>query len=396
MRTSGVYRVEAVMKYLPEHGFAPKVVTLPNDWMSFTAKEDYSGIDVPALQPTHWADGLIRAISEVRFARWVQREALIPDLLTFWARSAARQVASQLNDVELVYATSPPYSDMIAAQLLADELGVPCVQELRDPPSFHRAMRGRSERFARRMLAFEREYLTRADHVIAVTPRTRSRFLDLHSELDPDRVHVVTNGYPDIEVDPGLSGRDRSKFTVAYVGTFQGSVKARSSSVFTPAVLMDGLAALPSDQVSLRLVGKVSPQQRQSIRKLDRGGVVDFVGQIERAAALAEVAAADVAAILADDDDWWIGRKAFEYLRYAHTILAVVPPGDTTDLLSRHSRVDVISPNDLSSLPVVFKRRFEEWSAGNWERGSVAGEIQSDRSCVAGIAAVLDAALARN
>ncbi len=382
------------MKHLPAHGFDLQVVTLPNDWMSFQSKEDHSAAVLPALQPEHVSDDLVRFLTRVRFVRWIQRELLVPDLLAIWAKSVAKQVAPALRGVELVYATAPPYSDMIAAQDLADLLGVPCVQELRDPPSFHRSIRGRSAGFARRMLKFERKYLERADHIITVTPRTRSRFLNLHPGLEAERIHVVTNGYPGVEVDPALSERDSSKFTLAYVGTFQGSVKAREASAFTPAVLMDGLSSLPAGKVSLRLVGKVSDQQHATLTQMDRNGVVDFVGQVERHVALAEVAAADIAVILADDDDWWIGRKAFEYLRYAHTILAIVPPGDTTDLLQQHSRVDVVSPNELANIPLVLKRRFAEWSQGDWTRGPVPPDIQSDESCVAGIAEVLDIALA--
>jgi hypothetical protein len=121
--------------------------------------------------------------------------------------------------------------------------------------------------------------------------------------------------------------------------------------------------------------------------------VVEFTGLLDREFALAETAAADVAVILADDDDWWIGRKAFEYLRYAHTILAIVPPGDTTDLLESHSRVDVVSPNDLAAIPGVVRARFEEWIRGDWERGPIPGTIQTDRSCVAEIAGVLTQAI---
>lgn len=393
MRTSGTYRVEAVMKYLPAHGFDIEVVTLPNEWMEFQSTEAIGASDVPAHQPESATDRTVRYISAIRYVNWVQRALLVPDLLALWARSAAKQMGRKLEGVELVYGTSPPYSGLPAAQRLADRLGVPCVQELRDPPSFHRSLRRRSDLFRRRMLRFERNYLMRASEVITVTPRTRLRLLELHPGLDPERVHVVTNGYPDLVVDPALSGRDPRKFTVTYVGTFQGSVRARKASVFTPAILIDGLSNLPTDKVSLRVVGSASKQQIDNLSQEDENGVVVMVGLVDRRQALAEIAAADVAVILADDDDWWIGRKAFEYLRHAHTILAVVPPGDTTDLLQSHSRVDVVSPHDLSKLGPILEERFAEWDSGDWNRGPVLENIQTDESCVAGIAQILAKAL---
>lgn len=393
MRTSGTYRVEAVMEFLPPYGYEIEVVTLPTEWMEYQSRQELAGIAVDAHQPEGATDGFVRYLSTVRYLNWVQRAILVPDLLALWARSAARKMARDLDGIDLVYGTSPPYSGMVAAQRLADALGVPCVQELRDPPSFHRALRRRSRFYIWRMVRFERRYLRKADQIITVTPRTRLRLLELHPVLDPDRMHVVTNGFPDIDIDPSLAGRDPAKFTVTYVGTFQGSVKAREESVFTPAVLMEGLTSLPADKVSLRIVGSVSSQQERNLMKLDPNGVTQFVGLVDREVALAETAAADVAVILADDDDWWIGRKAFEYLRHAHTILAVVPKGDTTDLLESHSRSDVVSPHDLDSIPAVLHRRFEEWSRGEWERGPLPDQIQTDESCVAGIEEVLATAL---
>jgi glycosyltransferase involved in cell wall biosynthesis len=393
MRTSGTYRVEAVMEFLPEHGFDIEVVTLPTQWMEYQSRQTLGDVSVDAHQPEARTDRLVRNLSTVRYLNWVQRAILVPDLLALWGRSAARQMSKELLGVDAVYGTSPPYAAIVAAQRIADALGVPCIQELRDPPSFHRALRRRSDFYSRRMLRFERRYLTRADRVITVTPRTRQRLLDLHPDLDPSRVHVVTNGYPEVDVDPAKAGRDPEKFTLTYVGTFQGSVKARESSVFTPAVLMEALSALPADKVSLRIVGSASSQQKRNLKKLDPNGVVEFTGLLDREFALAETAAADVAVILADDDDWWIGRKAFEYLRHAHTILAIVPPGDTTDLLESHSRVDVVSPHDLAAIPGVVKARFEEWMRGDWRRGPIPGTIQTDRSCVAEIAEVLTQAI---
>lgn len=394
MRTSGTYRVEAVMEFLPRHGYEIEVVTLPTEWMEYQSRQELAGVAVDAHQPEAATDRFVRFVSTVRYLNWLQRAILVPDLLALWARAAARKMAKELEGIDLVYGTSPPYSGLVAAQRLADALGVPCVQELRDPPSFHRSLRRRSRFYRWRMLRFERRYLSRADQIITVTPRTRLRLLELHPGLDPDRTHVVTNGYPEVDVDPAQAGRDPDKFTITYVGTFQGSVRARKSSVFTPAVLMEGLAALPAEKVSLRIVGSVSDQQKTNLEKLDPNGVIEFVGLVDREMALAETAAADVAVILADDDDWWIGRKAFEYLRHAHTILAVVPPGDTTDLLKSHSRADVVSPHDLESIPAVLLRRFDEWSRGEWERGPLPDQIQTDESCVAGIARGLSIALA--
>ncbi|MGA7097542.1 MAG: glycosyltransferase, partial [Acidimicrobiia bacterium] len=387
IRTSGTYRVEAMARNLPQLGLELDVLTLPAEWTGVSALEEYS--DVRLFRPKSSSDVVIRTIRELKVLRWVQREALIPDPLVLWARSAARKAARVLEGTQVVYGTAPTYSMIVAAHDLARLLDVPYVQELRDPPSFDRTLRGRSKSFGRRMWRFEEKYLPAADRLITVTPTMRERFIELHPRLEPHRISVVTNGVSDIDVNPSLSGRDRDKFTVTYVGTFLGGVRQMGDSVFTPGILIPALNTLPEGRTALRIVGPVSDTQLKNLRSLPAKTELQFTGLVDRDLALAEIAAADIAVILADDDDWWIGRKVFEYLRYAHTILAIVPEGDTSRLLARHSRVDLIQPGDSARLTVALGSRFKQWSRGDWQSGPVPSGLQTDEGTAAEVAAIL-------
>jgi len=393
MRTSGTYRVEAVMKHLPEHDLIPVPITIPATWVR---QQDSAATaaaippDDDAIRPTGAADRVLARLMDSKITRKAARELLIPDALAPWASSTAGRVCDALPPVDAVYATSPPYSAMILAHDLGDRLGVPVVQELRDPPSFNRWVKHRSSVTKRRMRRFERRYLGEAEAVITVTPGTRSRLLDLHPELAPENLHVVTNGYPDIVSDPGRSQRDDSAFTLAFTGTFLSGAKGREDGPFNPAILVPHLAELdgPSD---LRIAGLLLSGQAEALTGI-RSARVTPLGHLARADAIAETAAADVAVVVADDDPWWIGRKVFEYLAFAKRILAVVPDGDTAQLLRQSPRAVVVPIGDRAALAAALQGLYDDWRSGHQPCGTEPF-VQSDATCVQGIAEVLHAVI---
>lgn len=393
MRTSGTYRVEAVLRHLPDHGFDPIPVTIPATWVrqqDSAATADAIDPDDGALRPTGALDGLLARLMDSKPTRKAARELLIPDALAVWAATTGGAVAADLQGVEAVYATSPPFSAMILATDLGKRLGVPVIQELRDPPSFNRWIKHRSALTRRRMERFERRHLGAADAVITVTPGTRERLLDLHPGLDPAAIRVVTNGYPEITPDPARSGRDHERFTLTFTGTFLSGTKGREHGPFNPAILVPHLAELdgPSD---LRIAGTLLTGQSDALAGQGRARVT-ALGHLARSDALAETAAGDVAVVVADDDPWWIGRKVFEYLAFAKRILAVVPEGDTADLLRQSPRAVVVPIGDAEGLAKALRRLHEDWKADFAPTGPEPF-IQSDATCVAGIAEVVNSVI---
>lgn len=396
MRTSGTYRVEAVLEHLPKHGYDLVSVTLPKRLVRFKSDAQVAAMltaNPRVLRPKTAVDPLIEVIMRIPYFRRLYREVVLPDTLVPWARSAWRKVVTDLAGVAAVYATSPPYSSMVIADRLARALGVPLIQELRDPPSFDRVIKYRSRMFQRRMQGFERRYLTRADAVIALTPTMRTRLIELHPGLDPDRVHVVTNGYPDLETRTEEVDRDPDVFTLVYTGTFLHGARGKEDGPFNPAILLPSLEKLET-QSELRIAGHMTRTQRAQLIQARNGSVTRILGEVPRREAISEVAAADVAVIVADDHDWWIGRKVFEYLAFAKRILAILPPGDASDLLQASPKALIVPIGDSAALDQAVRSLHDEWATGvSIEASDVA--VPDDAASVRGIADVLDSVLSR-
>lgn len=380
MVSSGTFRVEAILDFLPAHGFVPHVVTIPSKWVEHQSAVtgESRPATTPVLRPTHGLDPVMRALSSVPVVRRVLRDWVVPDILAPWARGVIDEVALELEDCQLVYATAPPYSALVLADCLSRRLQVPLVQEVRDPPSFNRRLHGRRAAFRRRMRDFERRYLSSADAVVTVTPGTRNRLLELHSELEPERVVVIPNGYPELTVDPSKVERSQEVFTITYAGTYQGGTRHRPDSWFSPEVILPYVAKLPG-QAEVRVVGRVNSIQAKGLSSWYP--LVKTIGQVSRDRALSEMAAADVVVILAEDDPWWIGRKVYEYLVYARRILGIVPAGDTSDLLSGSDKSTLVRPGDDDGLESALHQLYEEWKSGLQPSGPEPA-IQSDREIV--------------
>jgi len=395
MRSSGTYRVEAMLRHLPEHGFDLIPVTLPDEWIRQQSGDRSLGLDDQRVhQPSGWLDGAVRGISRVPLARRVLREAIVPDVLGIWARTASAELDSNV-EIDLVYSTGPPFSALVLADRIARRHGVPLVHEVRDPPSFNRRLATRSRWWKGRMRAFERRFLGSADAVITVTSGTRRRLLEIHPDFEPERIFVVTNGHPDIVPDISRAGRDPEKFTISYVGSFQGGTRARRASAFNPAILLPALRRLDSHDVALRVVGPVTEEQRRHIAREPGGDLVQFTGLVSREDAIAEMAAADVSLVLAEDEDWWIGRKVFESMAFSRRTLALVPEsGDTAALLRRNSKASVVEPWDGPGIARAVHRLHDEWVKGEIRASEVDHAVQSDRSCVTEVAAILRSVMA--
>ena len=396
MRTSGTYRVEAVLRHLPEHGYHLTPVTLPRRLVRLKAGPEAAAnleSDPGVLRPSTAFDSAIEAVMRVPYLRRLYREVVLPDTLAPWAWTAWRKVVANLEGVSAIYATSPPYSAMVLADRLARALDVPLIQELRDPPSFDRVIKYRTRAFQRRVHDFEGRYLSRADAVIALTPTMRTRFIELHPGLDPKRVHVVTNGYPDIEARTEEVDRDSGVFTLVYTGTFIHGARGKEEGPFNPAVLLPALEKLgtPSE---LRIAGRMTRTQIGHLGPASNGSITRILGEVPRQAAISEIAAADIAVIVADDHDWWIGRKVFEYLAFAKRILAILPPGDASDLLQASPKALIVPIGDPAALDQAVQSLHDEWARGG---GIEVGEVvvPDDATSVRGIANVLDSVLSR-
>src|SRR5271169_368471 len=147
MGLSGVQRTLKFVKYLPQFGWQPTVLTVtPTGYYAqdYTLLEEIrsSGIVVErvgSLDPNRLfrKKGVVKMPSERwrKILTYISDTLFIPDNKIGWKRKAIRK-ASELfaqTKFDVMFATAPPFTDFLIGKELADKFKKPLVIDYRDP-----------------------------------------------------------------------------------------------------------------------------------------------------------------------------------------------------------------------------------------------------------------------
>ena len=214
----GVQRNAKFVRYLPEHGFEPIVITGPGEVTARWSPEDKtllaeipSDIDVhrlagPEPQPSSGLRGKL------------ERKLMLTSASTRWWLEGAVEAARQIGEVDLVYGSLVPYDTAEAVVKIAEERGVPWVADLQDPwaldemwlyPTWvHRA---RDRRRMRRLLGT-------AAGIVMNTPEAARRLTANFPELTSKVVVSIPNGFDREDFAGTDPERSRDRFRIVHTG----------------------------------------------------------------------------------------------------------------------------------------------------------------------------------
>lgn len=369
---AGVQRTAKFVRYLPEHGFQPTVLTARS---SYWMRDESLLAEIPAgtrvERAPHWfgrwthraAGGGTRSAARVSILRGVARFFFVPDAYLGWILPAARRALALLRETphDLILSTSSPDSSHLLGQWLKRRTGLPWVADFRDPWTERLSYAPPTPAHDALQRRLERDCLLDADLVLVTSDATRDHFLATHPSLSPERVLTLTNGY------------DEQDFTDA--NAWLATAPPDLVRLWSGALLHAGQLN-PDRPLGPLLVGLR--------RLLARGGeaaaraeVVFLGGHYDRD--VAEVAAAglegrvtfmanrphveSIAACLSARGLLLMEQnsprgalvlpgKTFELARTGKSILALVPPGGAADVFLRDSgaglAVDPSSPETVA------------------------------------------------
>lgn len=210
----GTQRVAKFAKYLSELGW--RVIFVTTD----PRNPDERGADATELGPPV---EIIR-IQAMKHHPLVWRGVLPPDHFLPWLPSAVRTLEGicSANDVSVLFATVPPYTNALAAAVVSARLGVPLVVDFRDPWSRIDVVWRLKYRLSRALSAYmEALVLRSATRVIMVDPidYADDYFVKVGAALRR-KLHCLSNGYDESDfVGLGFDRyQDASSFVITYVG----------------------------------------------------------------------------------------------------------------------------------------------------------------------------------
>jgi hypothetical protein len=409
----GVQRTLKFVKYLPEHGWLPVVQTVSNpDW---PLRDETLLSEVPAGVAVHRTPtfeferlgrrGGDRASDAARpagaergpgaprrrrggparrIAGWaydaVMRYALVPDPQIVWVPGAwwqGRRLARR-EGVSVIYTSSPPNSCQVAGLLLKRATGLPWIADFRDP--WTEGIR-RKEAYARTPwrgrieAALERAVLTRADHVLLTTEKTREQYLARYPELPADKFSVVTNGF-----DPADFALPPTPERLLDPGRFHLTLTGNVEAMFDAMPFFAALDELRREDEGVRahlavnFIGTKRGKYDGVIRERGLEEAVRYVGYVPHQTCLRYLAESDALFLcqipVYESASTKLSGKLFEYLYMRKPILALTLPGLTTEILARSGLGTAVAPDDTAGIKRALLDLYRAWYRGYGRPGA--------------------------
>jgi glycosyltransferase involved in cell wall biosynthesis len=338
VNTSAVQRIRLMARYLPDSGYAPRIVTSS---ASGRVEGDRSGCWVPSAESP---------ASAHRASAWIRRlERFLPynDRLPWgpYAVSAVRRIHAEC-PFQAILSSSPPIGSHMPALRLKKELGLPWIADLQDP------LRGNPTRDRWWGTPYdallERAIFDHADILLAVTDVVAEdwkRRFPRHA----GKIRVVWCGFDPEEPVPPPALRAEGPRILLHAGYLY-----RQRYPWTLLESLDRLSRsgrlAPSEAV-LHLVGAADSFEKLSrhgvVRRLRESGMLRMDGQIvPRAEAIRLTSEADYLLLIdivnLDQIGYTVPAKIFDYLRAGRPILALTDRRSPVDRILERSGVPAV------------------------------------------------------
>ncbi len=368
MGGAGVQRTLKFVKYLPEYGWNPHVLTtrllqtgLQDDGL---LKEIPPGISItrtPALLPSHRLHWRIRDF----ITRWLLTVDEQLGWLPFATHAGSRIIKE--NPVEVIYSTSAPYTAHLIAHRLHTQSNIPWVADFRDPWIGNFNLSFPSPLHRRLVERKERQIVQDANHILVTSPPTGQSFCERIPGTTQSKITWLPNGFDAQDftsVKP--EKRDNNRFTLVYTGSFYNRGLTANSILHAiqKAILT---SQIPRERLCIQLVGNIGKSTPKWISELNLGDIVETPGFVSHEQSIAYLLAADALLLIigdSPDSSAVFTGKIFEYLAAAKPILCLANDGVAASLIRNARAGIIVPPDDISQITQRLVGMYQQWQNG--------------------------------
>lgn len=403
----GVQRVLKFVKYLPDFGWQPTVLTVRADQASYPDLDPTLNDEVPAsvqvVKTRSWDPyafyarlqgksrtetvgvGFVKDEGEgwvQRLAKWVRANLFLPDARVGWvpfAWHAAKQVMQQ-EPFDVILTSGPPHSTHLVGRALKRRFGCRWVVDMRDPwtdISYYKDLPHTTPAL-RIDAALERSVLSMADAVISVSDGVGDL---LKAKAALTQYETLPNGYDPADIPPADAHINKSedRFVIAHVGTLTAQQHAPG---FVQA-LAERAAADPEwrAHLELRFVGHVDTTILAALHGAGLGDAVRLVPYVPHAEAIRHMREADLLMVAVQDvqhNEGVTPAKMFEYLSIGTPMLGLAPPdGDLAAILQETGGGAVFDHHDAAGIAQFMARQVARVRSGAAPQPVDAGALHA-------------------
>ncbi len=386
---AGIQRTLKFVKYLPQFGWLPLVLTQKNghhyayDYGQLKLiSKDVKVIRANSLEAVKLRFAIRRFLKKIvtltgKFSqdgnnpndqevsiskgvyplnllrRFIEQWIFIPDSKIRWFPTAifAGLKLTKNREIDILYSTSYPYTCHLIGYFLKMITKKPWVADFRDPWADNIFMTKNFSPLRKRIDKWlESRVIQKADVVVLTTRPIGEQFVKKYPFEDSKKFKVIPNGY-----DEGDFQKVKAKKPVKFTIVFTGALTPSSS----PGQFFEALFQISCDRpdvisdFKVLLVGWMDPIFGRRINELGIEHLIEVVKYVPRRRCLQIMAEASI--LLLPLSKAWEGKgiftgKIFDYLSARKPILALLPEGIAAELIRQTESGVVVDPENKEAI----------------------------------------------
>jgi glycosyltransferase involved in cell wall biosynthesis len=378
MGLSGVQRTLKFVKYLPDHGWEPVVLTVtPTAYYALDygmlrelAESNIRTIRTNSLDPTRLFESgkpVKMPHEKLRnFLSGISQAIFVPDNKIGWKHEAmkAGRKLLQGEDFNVIFSTAPPYTCHLIGAALSKEFNIPLVIDYRDSwvdnplhfyiTPFHKMLHKR----------LEKKVLRTSNRIITINRRIKELMLRRYRFLGYNDIAIIPQGYDpdDYRVENPLKLPFSKKMRFTYAGTFY---RNRTPKYFLRA-LSDAVKERPGlrKKIESVFIGTFRKENLAMIESLGLTDVVKVFGYLDHKSTVRYLMTSDVLWMTIGNgkgEDQISTGKLFEYVGSRKPILGLVPDGIAKATILESGAGKVVNPDDVPGIKKAILEYYELW-----------------------------------
>jgi hypothetical protein len=388
----GVQRVLKHVKYLPEFGWDPIVLTVENGnfpardesllneipenckvyrskifepydlYRIFMGKAKDSAIDVNVIKKEDQDETF-----KEKLAEFIRSTFFIPDARAYW-RFSAKEVINQIfneNDIHAVYSSSPPYTCSIIGRNIKRKTKLPWVAGFRDP--WTGFISSPKRWFIPKAIdkAMEHSVFKEADFVECAWQGIIEDALDKYPDLDRKKFIHVPNGF-DSNDFPEVTQYKNEKFTICYTGSLYG--RRNPSSFFAAIESLISKKLINADDILLRFVGRFGNEVEEMFEQATFKSSIETISYVPHSKSIEYLLLSDCLLLIVDESKESkniVPGKVYEYIGVRKPLLAIAPKDSDIAELIRETRSGYVAhQSEVSKTAEILLDYFKKWKKG--------------------------------
>ena len=371
---AGVQRWLKFVKYLPQFGIEPIVLTVdphfaaypvldeslcsevsPNTQVYLTPATDYfkwyRKISGKNELPTGGIGPAQNRSLKHKAMAFVRGNFMLPDPRRGWNSFAYKKAVQLIHEfnIDTVITTSPPHSTQLIGLKLKRQLNIRWIADLRDPWTdiyyykqfYHTPLAKWMDK------NYERKVVENADALITVSADLSRIYASKRRKNIEEELHVIPNGFDEADFETSQAQTEFEP-NITYTGTLSDEYPLHG--------FIAALEALEAE-IKLQFVGKISQNQQERLAKTPCK--TEYIAHVPHSQSIGFLKQAGILLLVipqVENNKGIITGKFFEYLASGKPILAIGPTdGDLAQLIKETQCGEIFDYSDVHGINSFIK-----------------------------------------